>query len=182
MDTPKIGRSEFGDDHDNAADDERQEGSVAVLDPSNRELLAEEDARREDNHGRKGKIEGIGFEAERLPSVADEGEDRQREGDDLVEEEDESEGARPIVEEGIQALGTGIPLGDMIGDSAEEKESETVRDEEGQQSSQAELDRELYGEKESQSPDPGEGDGVSPEEGVQEAEPCGVTGRMSHGN
>ena len=144
---------------------------MAVLDPSDRELLAEEDAGGQDDQAGEREIEGVGAESKRLPTVADEGEDRQREGDDLVEEEDKAERTAPSVEEDGKRLRTGIPvsLGDVVGDRAEEEETEGIRDQEGEESRQSELDGELDREEEAESPDPGESDGVPPEQGVEGA-------------
>ena len=63
-----------------------------------------------------------------------------------------------------------MPAGDDVCDGAEEKESEAVRYQERQQTGQTKLHGELHREKKTQAPDPGEGDCVSPEQGIEKTE------------
>ena len=98
------------------------------------------------------------MESQGLPSVSDQCENGEREGDDLVEEKNQPKGARPSGVKDGQGFGPGVTTRDAIADCPKEKKAEAIRDEECQQSGHPELNGELNGEKQSETPYPREGD------------------------
>ena len=72
-----------------------------------------------------------------------------------------------MCEKDSQGFRSVLPSGDDIADGSEEKQTETVRNQKGQQSGEPEFDGELNGEEEAEPPNPGKGNGVPPEEDVQ---------------
>ncbi len=149
--------------------DEKGERAVAELDALDVEFLAEEHRRSEHDEQHEREVEHVGLEPERLPDVANDREDRERDGENLVEKKDEPERARPVHEEARERFGAlaFLPAGNVLRDEAESHEAMKVRNREREQPKEAELRRELHGEEQSESPHPGEGNRVAPEEGFQ---------------
>ena len=74
-----------------------------------------------------------------------------------------------------------MTFGNMISNGSEQKEAQAIRDQKGQKTGESELDGELHGEKEAESPDPRKGDGISPEENIQKTKPRSGESGSSHG-
>ena len=120
MEAPQVGGTQLGDDDDGTQDDQGKKGGVAILDPPDGELLPKEDATGKDDECREGKIKGVRSQSQRLPSVTDQREDGEGQGDDLIEEENQTEGAVPTGEEDGKGLGAGVSLCNPLGNDPEE--------------------------------------------------------------
>jgi hypothetical protein len=70
----EIRRAEFRNNYRHTADNQGKESGVAILNPSDGELLSEENARSQNDQRCEWKVEGIRTESERLPTISYQGE------------------------------------------------------------------------------------------------------------
>ena len=159
-------------DYDRARDDE-EDHAVAPFDAADIELLAEQNTGREDDEEDEREEKYLRFQPERHPTVADQREDRQGDGQQLIKEKNQAKRPRPAGEKSPERLrATILPPRKVMGDKSEKDQTEAVRNSEAQQADQAELRGELHREEQAQPPHPGKTDGIAPEQGVEPAVGC----------
>src|SRR5690606_14559423 len=100
---------------------------------------------------------------ERYEDVLEQGKERQRDRDELIEEENPPERSDGFQEMLLELQAVAKALRDALGDPAECRQADCIRDRKGQQAADAELNGHLYREKQPQTPGPGQRNGESPE-------------------
>ena len=108
------------------------QNAVTELDASNIKFFSKQSGRRQNNQHGQEEIKAGWLQPQRLPSVTDEGKNRQSDGEDLIQKKDQPIRARPVGKKSPQGIGSAAsPLGNHLGQSSKNHQTKGVGDGEG---------------------------------------------------
>ena len=116
---------------------------MAELDPLNIKLFTKEDRRCEYNQHHKWHEEKPRLKAQRLPKIAYKRKNRERDGQNLIEEKNQPKGLRSIREKLSQGLGTRLPPSQVVRDQSKNQKSKKIRNGKCEKAKESKLRCEL---------------------------------------